>query len=378
MDAKQPPSAKHTLLAIGTFLGTIIGVGIFSLPSLAGAMGLFPFVILLVLLALFVLVIHLRLADVVLGTQGEHRIPGYVGVHLGARWKRLCLGISSFGLVGALLAYLVAGGVFLQLALRSLGDVPIGVTSLVFFLLASALIVRGTKGVSWVDLLLVVTFFLLITLFFFISFPKIDMAIYHELHWSRLATGYGVLLFALWGLSIIPETVELARRDRSRSRRVLTVGLCAATLLYFFFVVMVLGVAGHATTPDALTGFLTHFSPWVVAIGGLLGAIPTFTSFTTLGMTLKKTLQYDFHFRPSVALLLTIIAPPFLFILGFRNLLDILGLTGALLLGCEGAFVLVIADRVRQPASRQLRPSTAILLALLVLGVGCELWTFFQ
>jgi amino acid permease len=373
--AARPMSA---LLAVGTFLGTVIGVGIFGLPFLASQMGFVPFVLLFVCISPLVIVIHLQFIDVVIGTKGLHRIPGYIHAYLGTRWRTVALIISALGIIGSLLAYLVVGGTFTKLVLQPFIDIPDVAAVFLFFLLGSVLIATGTKSVAWVDLVLTGVFFCIVAFFFFFSIPKIETASFTHLSWSQLPLGYGVILFALWGLTLVPETVELAGRDRHASRRVILYGLLATAAVYLLFTVMVLGVTGSATTPEALTGFLARFPSWAVVVGGLLGVITTFTSYIALGLTLRKTLVYDLRLGVLPSLCLTFFLPLLLFAIGLKSFIDILGLTGAVLLGLEGALAMAVAARYRALREKQNAAVIPLLIVLLCLGVCVELWLFLR
>lgn len=372
--------AKGTLLAAGTFVGTVIGVGVFGLPYLASRMGLVPLLVLFAILTPLVLIIHLRFASVAEKSTEKQRIPGYVARYLGARWGRVSRFVSCLGLLGSLLAYLVIGGTFLHILFQPFGDMPLELATFLFFLLGSALIIRGTRSVAWVDLVMMVGFFLIVGIFFFLALPKMETSIFRLVDWSEGPAGYGVVLFALWGLSLVPETVELAGRVRSRIRQVLLTGIVAAAIIYLLFTFMVLGVSGHETTPDALTGFLQGFSPWVVVLGGILGILATFTSYIALGITLKKTFQFDMRLTEGSATFLALVLPLGLYLIGLKNFLDVLGLTGALLLGFEGALVLLVAERFshQKGETEHFRVSTIVLLCVLLAGMFVELWSFLR
>ncbi|MBI3956405.1 MAG: hypothetical protein HY340_00235 [Candidatus Kerfeldbacteria bacterium] len=372
-------AAAHPLLAVGAFLGTVIGVGMFGLPYLAAQMGLLPLIVLFVFLTPVVLAIHLRFAGVVLGTRGQHRIPGYVHAYLGERWRRFSLVVSALGLLGALLAYLIVGGTFLRLVAGPVTELSPLLATILFFLCGAALISRGTRSVASVDFALTLVFFLLVLLLLMLALPSIDPSVFRGIDWPSSPVGYGVVLFSLWGLSLVPETVELVGRKKTAARRVLTYGLVATAGVYLIFTIMVFGVTGAATTPEAISGFVARFPPVVTLIGGVLGLITTFTSYIALGLTLKKTLTVDLRLAPAAANLGTLGLPLLLFLVGLTNFINVLGLTGAVLLGLEGMLVIAVAERYR--LTRVKRGSGVLNTALgviLALGVIIELWVFWR
>src|SRR3989344_1439982 len=74
---------ERLLLPAGLLSGTIIGAGIFSLPFVFNKTG-FLFGCLYLLLGTFAYVtLHLMFSDVMLQTEGEHRLVGYIRMYLG-------------------------------------------------------------------------------------------------------------------------------------------------------------------------------------------------------------------------------------------------------------------------------------------------------
>src|SRR3989338_10795092 len=105
------------LKALAVFAGTIIGVGIFGLPYVASKAGFFIVLIYFLVMAFIAIAIHLIFGKVVLGTEPLYRLPGFVGEYMGSNWKKITLLTLGSGLIGALLAYLIVGGTFLQFLL---------------------------------------------------------------------------------------------------------------------------------------------------------------------------------------------------------------------------------------------------------------------
>jgi amino acid permease len=101
---------KTSVLAISILSGTIIGVGIFSLPYITLKVG-FPIMLgyFLVLGSLVVLV-HLFFGELALRTPDFKRFPGFAKFYLGHWGEKISLVTIIFGIFGAILAYLIVGG----------------------------------------------------------------------------------------------------------------------------------------------------------------------------------------------------------------------------------------------------------------------------
>ena len=95
------------ILAISTLSGTIIGVGLFSLPYITSKVGLWVMLAYFIGLGVIVIAVHRFFGEVVLKTEGQHRLPGYAGIHLGKTGKTIAVVSTILGLFGALLAYLL-------------------------------------------------------------------------------------------------------------------------------------------------------------------------------------------------------------------------------------------------------------------------------
>src|SRR3989338_415431 len=111
------------LLALATFCGTIIGVGLFGLPYVTAQVGFVPMIFYFLILGVVMLLVNIAYGEIVLRTAGDHRLPGYNRIYLKNPWlERLSYLTTIVGLVGSLLAYLLVGGSFLaSLAMPYLG-----------------------------------------------------------------------------------------------------------------------------------------------------------------------------------------------------------------------------------------------------------------
>lgn len=361
-------------------MATIIGVGLFGLPYIGARTGFFPLLLGFLVLTPIVIAIHLRFAYVVVGTKERDRIPGYVGRFIGGKWKWASLIVSTVGMAGSLLAYLIIGGKFLQLAVSPWFHVATLSATLLFFLAGMLLVLRGARSVARLDFTLMAIFFIIALYLFGMSVPHIVTENLSAMQWTALPLSYGVIVFSLWGLALVPETAELVNDSKPLTRAVIITAITASALFYILFVLFVLGVTGNATTPDALTGFLDVFGRTAVIPAALFGCIATFTSFVNNGLTLRQTLHFDLKMPRIIAWCVTAAVPGSLYLLGFQNFIEVIGITGAVLLGAEGVFVLATAEAFQRRRDRlhRMHWTSIVLFAVLMLGVVMELWTFWQ
>jgi tyrosine-specific transport protein len=341
---------KHFWIATATLVGTIIGVGMFSLPYVASRAGMLPFLVYLVVLGAIVTLVHLLYGEVVLRTKEKHRLIGYADYYLGRRARHLASFTLFFGLFGALLAYLVLGGQFLHLMFPELSPVAGGVMlALVGFLGLS----RGLRGLGTME------FFMSVVLVGLIGALVGLSAGYFSL--GRLALigapaffflPYGAVLFSLAGSSAIPEIRAFFTERPRRLRKAIIWGTVVPVVTYLFFVLAVVGMSGQSTSPDAITGLVPLLGDRFVLFGALIGFLAVLSSFFTLGVVIEDAMQLDYGWRKLPSLLIASLVPLVLFLLGARNFIEIIGWVGTVLGGLEGILILSLHRAAQRKGDR--------------------------
>ena len=363
--------------ALAVFVGTIIGVGIFGLPWVALKSGFFVLLIHFILLGALAIFIHLILGDIILSTPGKHRFPGYVRIYLGPFWSRLALACVSLGLFGAQLAYLVAGGNFLFNLLGPFLGGSVLVYTLIFFSIGALLIYKGIKGVSWVELLIALFFFILLGFLLVSAMPHIKAQNLISFHSKFFLYPYGIILFSLWGSSILPEIKEMLKGKKREFKKVIISGIILSIIVYLLFSAVILGVCGQNTTEDSITGLTNVLSPGIVRAGLIFGIITCFSSFLAIGLTLKKIFWYDVHIPEKISWAITVSLPLILFLMGLRQFIDIISLSGAIAMGIQG-FIIILLYKVfmKKKFSKKITSFYFIFSILFALGAIAEIFYF--
>ncbi len=365
------------LKALSVFVGTVIGVGIFGLPYVAYKAGFSIVLLYFLLMAGIAVLIHFLFAEICLATKGEHRFPGYVGRYFGSFWKRVTLLTGSIGIFGALLAYLIVGGEFLQFFFSPFwgGDSLLYV--LIFFILGAYFVFRGIKSISQIEFALLLILFAILTLFSVKAIPFINTDYFTDINWEFAALPYGVILFSLWGMSIIPEIKEMVKGKRQELKKVIAAGALLSVFVYLLFIFIVLGVSGPNTSKTGMSGFIDVVGNGTLVFGFLFGVITCFTSFLSLGLTLKKIFWYDFNIPKNIAWFITCFVPLSLFLFGFKEFIDIIGFTGALTIGIDGTIIIFLYRKfLRQKHSQKMNPLIYLAGLVFVLGIGLEVFYF--
>lgn len=365
--------------ALFMLIGTIIGAGIFGLPYIAAKIGFFPVIIYLIIIAAIVTLMHLLYGEVVLRTNGKHRLVGYAEIYLGIWGKRAATISVILGSCAALLIYIILSGVFL---FGFLGDFFGGnpaIYSIVVFLISFLFIAKGIKIVSWIESLL--SFLLIGSIFVFLTkgYFLVNVSNFSfTADWSQFFLPYGVLLFALTGGSIIPELATVLDDDERRLKKTIIAGTVIPAIIYLLFIAVVFGITGANTTPDAITGLAKVYGDGFVRIGALVGFLAVITSLLAFGINLKKTFQYDYKLSENASLIMALFVPFIIFLTGFNDFIRVIGFSGAVAGGIDGVLIILMyqkADRGGKGARTPeydiatSRPLEYLLIAVFALGI---------
>lgn len=371
---------KEIAYGLAILIGTTIGGGIFGLPYVVSKAGIMPAFFYFLVLGAAVLIVTLCFGEIILRTKQNHRLVGYAQHYLGRKGKILITISTVVGMIGALLAYLIIGGDFLEIIFPDSGLSPIHF-SLIFWLVLSYFLFRGLKLIAPLELLMNVGLISIILLIFCFAFPKINIQNLTFIDFDRIFLPYGVILFSLVGWTAIPEMSELFRdhHQKKNTNKVIILGTLLVLILYIMFALAVVGVSGKNTSPDALSGLALGST--IVTLGAVFGVVAIAASFLILGLYLKNTLIYDFNLSPKKSFLTTSLPPLILFLAGLRTFIEVIGLTGTIIGAVEGVVIILIFRKAKQEGDRKpeytlkLRPILLyLLMAIFVLGAISQLF----
>lgn len=369
---------KKYWYALAVFVGTVIGVGMFGLPYVGASSGYWIFLIYLVGMSALAIAIHIFYSEVAVKTKGRHRLPGYAGIYFNTSAKRAAFILQVLSLLGSLLAYLIVGGQFLA----ALFDGSVYLYTFIFFIIGAFIIWRGSKSVGPMELILLVILIAIILVLFFSGMARINLDNLNTFHLQNFFMPYGIILFSLWGTSIIPDVKEMVEGNRAQLRQIMIGGIILCALIYLLFSTLVIGVSGSATSEDAISGLKNHLGSWVVAVGLITGIIATFTSFITLGLTLEKTFRYDYGMAKWLAWVLACFLPLGLYIAGLKNFIDVVSLNGAVMLALEAIMITLMYLKIKKAEAIKkylaVRTLGITIVSLLVIGVMLEVYYFFN
>jgi len=363
---------KKIIYAIATLSGTIIGVGFFSLPYITSKLGLWIILGYFFVLGILVTIIHLFFGELSLKTPDYKRLPGFARIYLGKCGERVAIFSTILGLFGAILAYLIVGGEFLENLLSPLiGGNNIHYTIL-YFLAGATLIYFGIKIISKIEFWGLVLFFAVLILIFFNGkgLINIENLFLNYKNWKlNWFLPYGPILFSLWGAALIPEVEEMLGRDKKLLKKIILISIIIPIFVYLFFIFLILGITGTQTTESALTGLRNFMGDGIVSLGLFFGVLTTFTSFIALGLTLKNVFWYDLKIGKNLAWIITCFLPLILFLVGIKSFISIIFFIGGVMLGIDGILILLMYKKIRPERKYLVYPMIMIFLGGIVYAI---------
>jgi len=343
---------KKILYALATLSGTIIGVGLFSLPSITLQVGIWVMLAYFLVLGVLVILVHYFFGEVALNTPDYLRLPGFAKIYLGKPGQIIAFISGILGLIGALLACLIVGGEFLTGLLSPIFGGSYVFYVLIYFLIGAILIYGGIKFIGRVEFWGLVLFFVVLIFIFIKGLPVFDIKSLLMIHDSgfkiqNLFLPYGAILFSLWGAALIPEAEEMLKEDKKLLKKIIPISILIPIFVYLFFIFLILGLTGLQTTPSALTGLKNVLGDGIVGLGLFFGVITTFTSFIALGLTLKKIFNYDLKIAHPFSWFIACFIPLILFVLGFQNFIQVISFVGGVMLGVDGILIVLMYHKLK-------------------------------
>ncbi len=313
--------------AIGLAISTTIGAGVLGLPKAFFLVGPAGIAIGLVV-ALFLLISAYMLADLLKRESKPVQIPALIADYLGQKWKYFVYLTLIFSMYGALSAYLIGFGDQLEVLI---GLAPL-MGGLFLFLFGAFVVFKGTRLIEDINLpisALMVAFLVGVALLNLLNFRGFEFSAPTVKAGMQFA---GTMLFALFGLNILPEINYLTK---GRAKLAYTLSTLVCFFLYLLFAVTTVGVLGSETTGLGTAGLASFYGGAYNLAISIFTLFALLTSFLGIGLGMRHIYEYDFRL-PRLGATLAVVLPPLAIFLsaGYTGVsfLGILGLAGELTL----------------------------------------------
>lgn len=370
--------------ATAILMGNVIGAGIFGLPYVIAKAGFITGLIHLIVLGLAAWILALAYGEVVLRTQEKHQLPGYVGMYLGRKAKRVELISLIFGINGALLAYVLIAGDFLSTVFSPLVSWSGFSWGWIFLAIGAVGIFSGLKIIARVEIVMTILLIVAMLIVAFFGLPHFSLANLTPIDFNNAFLPFGVAMFALIGSPAIPSLVNMMVGRKEKVKKAINVGMFIPQIIYFLFVLIVVGACGAATSADALTGLGQKVGEMAAYIGMVFGVLSMATSFLVLGLVLQEIYRLDYHLPRFWAWFLALAVPAIIFSLQSASFIAVIALVGSITGGVDS--ILIVLMHKKAQANRGLKPPYSVrlsalgrvsLLLLFTLGIAYELYHLF-
>ncbi len=355
--------------AVSILSGTMIGAGLFALPYITTQVGIEVILLYFLFLGAISIAIHHFFGEVALRTEDNLRLPSFAGIHLGSWAKKLTTCTGLIGLSGSILAYIILGGEFLSgIFSPSLGGGPFEY-SLVYWAVGAAFIFFGIRAIEKVEFLGIAGFLMVLFLILIRGWSNIDPNTFLEVgegFQGNLFLPYGAILFSLWGAALIPEVEEKLSGQKEKLKWVGPTGVGLAIIIYLFFIFVVVGISGMETSEEGILGLMNQLDNGVIGLALIFGILATFTSFITLGLTLKKILWFDLGLSEMISWAVVTFIPISAFVFGVDNYIQVITFVGTMLLAIDATLITLMYQKYKPAKYKFL---TYPIIFVFVLGI---------
>ena len=368
---------KNFWLATLSLVGTTIGAGIFSLPYVFAKAGFFAALAEFAILVFIVLIIQQILGEITLRASGHKRLVGLASEYLGNLWGKSVTVSVLLGGIGVMLIYIIFGCRFFSL-LTGLNEFW---SAAIFFAVWFLAILLPSKIFGKTEFYISSIMILAVAAILIFNFGYIDWNNFRGFDIKNTFLPYGVILFAITGYTVIPKMEDLLGAEKHKLKKAIQYGTLIPAIIYLAFVMVILGVSGQMTSPDAVLGFSQALnSRWMMFFGSLLGLFAVAGAALSYGVYFRETLWYDLKLSRLSAWALTGLMPLLLFLLGARDIIPTINIVGAVFFGFQVVVILMMHKKSQkseiQPAYKisLSKPSYYIIGAIAILGAILEIW----
>ena len=370
---------KRFWYATATLVGSTVGVGIYGIPFAFQKAGFGIGFLFLISVSGLILLSNLLYGEVILRTHGRHQLIGYTNKYLGVWARKINLFTFIVGAYGALIGIIIISGGFLANVFSFFLRLSPASWSTVFILIVSVFIFRGLRTVSRIDFLMMFFFASIILLIGLFGIKSVSLSNYTLAVKNFWFLPFGIVMFAMSSKTGVPLVREVLVGAEDKLRKALTFGTVIPAVFYLVFTLVVVGISGDATSPDAISGLSGFLGTKIIFIGSLFGFLTSFTIFLNLGTALKESFQQDFYFSRRWAWLLVMIPPYVLFLSGVRNFIDIIGLVGGVAVSIEMIILIFLYAKARKNGDRvpeySIRIPTPVLYLMMALFAAGAVYT---
>ncbi len=298
MRSKKLTFSESLMLVAGAGIGT----GILTIPYAASRIGLFGTLAAIALAYAVSLVTYLLIADLTLNSKDSAQLLGILREHLfRGKYGKVFSGIFFVIFVIILLQNLIVYILTATDILTQLFGISPAAAKIIFYLLASTVMIFGIKGIGvgekFAVPLIASVIFLLIALSFIEPKNSIGLSFGKP---SIVTAVFGLFMFAFSAIfSVVQVTNNID--DVKNIKKVLVGGLSINAALTLTFAIAAI-VGSESVTEIATIGLTEAIGkPWVKIFCGIFVLLAMFTSFWSSGLAFADVLEEEFKIKKRIA-----------------------------------------------------------------------------
>ena len=327
------------------YYGTIIGAGIFAVPAMIGAWGVILGSFGFAVVTAVVIGAHMLYAEALSANPGTSHFAGQAAHWLGPKMRVPAACIQVLFIVGSNFAYILLGGGFLDALARMIGiSIPLLMWQIIFWVAGLFILFTNFSELTNIQAFLSWALICALIVIIFAFVPHLSGQLIFNIPAWKTFQPFGVFLFALLGLTAVPEANDIVDRRPDDLRKAVwrsTFVAAILTLGYGLTAWMASGGSLSSNPADAAL-FLPGYLGWAIPVFGLLAVL---TSFVPSSLDVKNMLTNDLKRTPGFAWFIAVVIPFMLLFATTRNLMATLGFVGAIFGAAFAALAAIIGSK---------------------------------
>lgn len=294
---------KHLIEAISTLIGFTIGAGILGIPFVVARAGFLIGILNILVIGITILILNLYLGEITLRTKGIHQLTGYARIYLGKIGNYLMTISFIIFSYGALTAYILKTGEFLNALFSPIFGGTIIIYSLIFFVISFIITYEGIRIVERSEVFMVIFIFVVMAILTIFAIPHLDINNLNNLSFNikNFFIPYGVVFFAFVAMPAIPEMNEELKNNKRYLKKAIIIGSLIPMFIYILFALIMVGVTGINTTDGAILGLAKILGNKVLIFGSILGILTMATSFVAVAFALTEMYHFDYKLKKKLS-----------------------------------------------------------------------------
>ncbi|MBD3244900.1 MAG: hypothetical protein GF335_02815 [Candidatus Moranbacteria bacterium] len=344
---------KSFFYAVATLIGTVVGAGIFALPYAINALGLIPSILLLFFLTVTTILNSLALLEVILRTPGNNFFCQLAKIYLGNKGKLFELVVLIFSNLGAVLAYFVIAGSFLNSLFPAYFNRVEVLYLFIFAVIGSIFIWRGFDDLGLAEIIMFFGLMFIIAILTVSGVSKINFDNFSPPGSINFFAAFGIFLFALDGRAAIFILKNILTRNRKSIVASVILSYVIVLAIYLIFSLVIIGVLGDAVQEEGIIGIGSEFGFFVEKLVIFFGIMGIFSSYIVVGSNVKSTLLKDFKVPHILAWLIVWLLPFSAYVFGIKSFTALISLLGVVMVSVNTLVITILLKKAKKYGKRE-------------------------